>query len=168
MYITLYIPNIWSQTASFRMVLFETTITIVPVLSLHSEILFSLKHPELIRECAYKKLKCNFIYFQQEIELPWPSKTENSESIRSISQYFQEVVGDYGKRQSGLFTDSLSLRLVEDHAVRADLSKRHPPDKLPESWSWVYDDTLFPGPLLKTGIQIFKLSLCPFPHLSPL
>lgn len=146
--ITLYIPNIWSQTASFRMVLFETAITIVPVTGLHSEILFSLKHPELIRECAYKNSNAT-IYFQQEIELPWPVRLRTQEKAYKVfHSIFRRLLVTMERGKVVYLQTHLSLRLVEDHAVRADLSKKD--IHLTNCWIMeleFYDDTLFPGPL---------------------
>lgn len=110
MYITLYIPtkhmksDCIVQNGVIRNNYHNCT---SPELALWNFIFFKASR---VNQSVLIKTQMQLYLFQQN-RATWPSKTENSESIRSISQYFQEVVGDYGKRQSGLFTDSLSLHV---------------------------------------------------------
>ena len=100
----LHILNIKSQIAPFRMTLFATTIIAVLIRSLHPEILFSLTHPELIRECAHTNSNVTVFICNKKYCCSDRIRRKATKAYKVIPIIFRRLFMNYGKKQSGLFT----------------------------------------------------------------
>lgn len=88
------------------MALFEMTIIVILVLSLHPKILFSLKHPELIRQCACKNSNVTVFIFNKKYSCPDRIRLKARKTYKVIQIIFRLLFGNYGKKPSGLFSHS--------------------------------------------------------------